>query len=401
MFQELLQYVQIIYKKIVKKPISQIKNGGVQIVLPSKMGVHEERDALYHELSHIYRGDLFKYNNDLLIEDYKEPIKSLLHGKLPFIYDSVIDYSLLKQDEFYNVQTLISHKGKSCADYTVRELSELIANYIEIEINKQGGKFKESFTIPITIDKDQKIPMQFDLEQTQNQYQNGSHTESEEIDENGHDQMKDLSNMLKDIKSEIDFAQTVCREKLSVGAKVQTVSIPKLISLMSEDVETDLYETSIIHTSNLNPERFAERPIYTERINIVLDVSKSMIKSLPYCVDIIKRLNTQIKLIIVDDKIQDVRDIPPSFRGKLDFTGGGGTDLNPAFQYIKDNRWEKYRTLVITDLDVPEIKVDIKNRIWLAYYNESFTDNRDRTAPKGEKIYAMNDDEIRGYHVKK
>lgn len=392
MLQKLLQYVEVIYQKNLPHAISQIKNGGIQIILPAKMGKLKEKDTLYHELAHVYRGDLFSFNNDLILDNYEEPVKTLLHGKLPTVYDTIIDHALYDQDNLYGVKTVIAHKGIPLAGYTEWELADLIAGYIKKEIKKQGGSFKESFTIPITIDPEQETEMLFDLEQTQDQYQNGSHTESDNTDE-----VREVASLLKELKEELDFdAQLLTPEQKTFKSALQTVSIPRLVSMLLGDIESDLHETSIMHPSNLNPDRYSEKPIEKSRVNVVMDVSGSMWDTIPYCLDILKRLNTFINLILIDEEIRSIKEIPPPFRGGLEVLGNGGTDLTPAFKKIKEKRWNQYRTLVLTDSEFEPIRETMRNRFWLIYQGDH---SRIDSIPKSEKAFSMNNKHVK-QHVK-
>lgn len=385
MFYKLLQYVQIIHSKDAKQPLSQIEDGAVQIILPTNLGKTAQKQATSHELAHIYRGDLYKFNNDIILDRFKEPVRSLIHGKLPFIYDSVIDHSLYDRDDFYEIKTVISDKGVPLSGYIESEIADLIAQYVQEEIDNQGGTFKRSFTIPMTTDPDQTLPMIFDLEGENDQYKNGSHSESEDTPE-----IRKIAKILQDAKELIEFEFEVLNQGVvedKFAADLQTVSIPKLIDSLLGDIESDTYETSIIHPSNLNPERFSERPMERSKINVVFDVSASMWDAIPYCLNILRKLNTTLNLICIDQVIRSVTEIEAPFRREMKISGNCGTDLKPAFNLIREKRWDKYKTLVITDGEFDKIKKTMSGRIWLIYQNRNTTVD---TIPKRERIYAMN-----------
>lgn len=89
----------------------------------------------------------------------------------------------------------------------------------------------------------------------------------------------------------------------------------------------------------------------SKSINCILDTSGSMRNEFEYVLSFILQNNIRINLIQIDAKIKkfDVITTMSQLR-KVKISGGGGTVINPAIKYIKDNnKLKKLNTVILTD----------------------------------------------------
>lgn len=90
-------------------------------------------------------------------------------------------------------------------------------------------------------------------------------------------------------------------------------------------------------------------------INLVLDVSSTMkpsdLESLPQRIDCEECEKINVILVTTEvvkvDVISDFSELPNVF--KKTSVGGGGTDLQPAIEYVVDNGLEDNKTYIVSD----------------------------------------------------
>jgi len=169
---------------------------------------------------------------------------------------------------------------------------------------------------------------------------------------------------------------------LDIWSRKPQVSWKQVLKNIASNKKANKVQT-IMRRDRRQPKRNDLRGYKKDRdfsIVVVLDISGSMsdneiITGLNEIKEVAKLTSSKVNIIQVDTEVKEVQDFDPkSFKRN----GCGGTEMLPAWQYIKDNRIEMDCAILISDMYIEDIK----------YWNER------GVAPKCKTIFLATEDHM-------
>jgi len=369
------------------------------------MSEQDLRTVILHELSHIARGDIIPQKDDLYRSQivYKDTVPYFTNELFNLIQDSIINESLLDlssdHEKVIDTMVIFLRNGKS-VQWTEKEYVDYIANFLHVEILKQGGVHKKNIVTDL-IFKISGQPLVFAPPKKGDKFQNSYLPDDGKVNprKEGEDRKNETKPIdIKKIKADIESFQQEIKSLSENGGQLldkmnnigssswdldTLAEVDDPISINWETVLTGML-SDIISYNDTN-ESWAY-PNYIDEdemgevwetlpvINLVIDTSSSMYSKeiLDAVVNVIAGIgDLQVRIVQIDTEVKEDKILITSTdklkRDGLLLSGGGGTYLSPAFSYIKEQGWDLNPTIVITDgyIENNDHQPVLPNRYWV------------------------------------